>query len=109
MDKGPQTDSRTLWSRAVQYFRPGKFARNIGLLAGGTALAQLIRLAAEPFLTRIFSQSDFGIYSAYLALMSFAAVGVCLRYELAIFLPDDDDDAAAAVVVAVCVSVDVVC
>ncbi len=101
MDKGRQTDSRTLWSRAVEYFRPGKFARNIGLLAGGTALAQLIRLAAEPFLTRIFSQSDFGIYSAYLAVMSFAAVGVCLRYELAIFLPDDDDDAAAAVVVAV--------
>ncbi|MCH8977694.1 MAG: lipopolysaccharide biosynthesis protein [Armatimonadetes bacterium] len=100
MDKGSRTNARTYWARAVEYFRPGKFAKNIGILAGGMAAAQVIRLAAEPVLTRLFSQSDYGIYNLYLAVMSFAAVGVCLRYELAVFLPEDDEDAAAAVVMA---------
>ncbi len=63
MDKGSGTDARTHWARAVENFRPGKFAKNIGVLAGGMAAAQAVRLAAEPVLTRLFSRSDYGIYN----------------------------------------------
>ena len=104
MNSGSDPERQSAWNKVVGYFRPGQFAKSVGLLAGGTALAQLIRLAAEPVLTRIFSREDYGVYNAYLAVMSFAAVAACLRLELAIFLPEDDEEAAAVTTVAIIAS-----
>lgn len=70
------------------------FARNVMVLAGGTAFAQGLLVLASPILTRLYSPEDFGTLAAYVSILSILAVVVSWRYELAIPLPEDEVDAA---------------
>jgi O-antigen/teichoic acid export membrane protein len=72
----------------------GKFAKNVGVLAGGTAFAQALLVLSTPILTRIFTPEDFGVYSVYLALLSILVVIASFLYEMAIPLPEKKVDAA---------------
>lgn len=75
-------------------FRRGGFARNVALLVGGTALAQVVSALVAPVLTRLYTPADFGIAALYASIAGLAwAVGT-LRYELAITLPKDEPSAA---------------
>lgn len=76
------------------------FARNVGILMGGTSGGQLILIAAAPILTRIYDPSDFGLLAVYSAIVSVLIVVATLRYELAISLPEDGVEAAN--IVALC-------
>jgi O-antigen/teichoic acid export membrane protein len=71
----------------------GNWAKSIALLAGGTALGQVLSIAASPFLTRLYSPEDFGILSLYVSFLGIISVVAGLRYELAIPLPKTDEDA----------------
>jgi O-antigen/teichoic acid export membrane protein len=71
------------------------FARNVAILASGTAIAQAIPIAISPILTRIYSPSDFGMAALYFSIVSILAVVVTGRYEQAITLPIEDEDAVA--------------
>lgn len=68
--------------------------RSLGVLVGGTALAHGITAAAMPLATRIFTPQDFAAASAFSSLVGILVVASCLRYELAIPLPDEDEEAA---------------
>ena len=70
-------------------------ARNIGILTGGTAAAQAVTVLALPLLTRLYTPADFGLLASYMALVSVASVIGCLRYNIAIPLPETDADGAA--------------
>jgi len=59
----------------------------------GTTIAQAIPIAISPILTRIYTPEDFGVFALYIAIVSFIAIIVTARYELAIVLPKDDEDA----------------
>ncbi len=72
----------------------GSFARNVVVLAGGTALGQAITVLASPILTRLYAPEDFGVLAVYSSLLSILAVVASWRYELAIPLPEKDEDAA---------------
>lgn len=76
------------------------FARNVGILMGGTSGGQLILIAVAPILTRLYDPSDFGILAVYSAIVSVLIVVAAFRYELAISLPEDDVEAAN--IVALC-------
>lgn len=76
------------------------FARNVGILMGGTSGGQLILIAAAPILTRLYNPSDFGLLAVYSAIVSVLIVVAAFRYELAISLPEDDVEAAN--IVALC-------
>jgi O-antigen/teichoic acid export membrane protein len=78
----------------------GSFARAVGVLMGGTALGHAITAAALPVLTRLYTPAEFGMLAAFTAVTSIIVVAACLRYELAITLPDQDDEARSLVVVA---------
>jgi O-antigen/teichoic acid export membrane protein len=65
------------------------------LLTTSTAVAQVIALAASPFLTRIYSPEDFGVFAVFGAFLAISTVVACLRYELAIVLPTDNRSAIA--------------
>lgn len=56
-------------------------------LLTSTGAAQLIGLAAAPFLTRMYTPQDFGVFAVYSAMLSMFAIAGCLRYEIAIPLP----------------------
>jgi O-antigen/teichoic acid export membrane protein len=78
------------------------FARNVSLLAGGTALSQMLSVMAAPVLTRLYPVEDFGYFQVYLSVMMFAGLAVTLRCEQAIFLPERDEIAANVLAAALC-------
>lgn len=74
-----------------------QFMRNVVILAKGTVLSQVIILATLPIITRLYSPSDFGIFSVYISIISIVLVIVSLSYEIAIPLPDNDRTASSIV------------
>lgn len=83
----------------------GTFARGVSLLAGGTASAQLVQILFLPLLTRLFSPENFGALAIYSALLALMCMVACLRYELAIPLPQGEADAASVVALSLLVLV----
>ena len=77
-----------------------RFAKNVGILAGGTSVSQLLLILASPVLTRLYTPEDFGILAIYIAIVSIIVVVSGLRYELAIPLPEDEIQAINLVVLA---------
>jgi O-antigen/teichoic acid export membrane protein len=81
-------------SRIINKFKSkSEFTKNVLTLMTGTTIAQAIPIAISPILTRIYTPEDFGVFALYIAIVSFIAIIVTARYELAIVLPKDDEDA----------------
>ncbi|WP_203568890.1 lipopolysaccharide biosynthesis protein [Aestuariimicrobium ganziense] len=77
--------------------RRSTFLRHVLTLMTGTAVAQLIPLAARPILSRMYTDHEFGIYSLYLSLTAaFVTIGA-LRYDVAVVMPEKDADARGLV------------
>ncbi|MFY7864992.1 lipopolysaccharide biosynthesis protein [Roseateles sp.] len=72
-------------------------------LLAGSALAQLLPLLLGPWLTRIYTPTEFGQFGFMWALASILAVVGCARYEFA--LPMETQDSKAAVLLALCARV----
>jgi len=72
----------------------GAFVRSVITLVGGTAIGQIVAVAASPLLTRLYSPSDFGVIAIYGSLLAMPGALASLRYEAAIPLPAEDEQAA---------------
>jgi O-antigen/teichoic acid export membrane protein len=83
-----------LKSAVERFFPNSNLFRGIGVLAGGTAAAQLLLVLAAPLLTRLYTPEDYGVLAVYTSLLTFICVVASLRYELAIPLPENDEEAA---------------
>jgi O-antigen/teichoic acid export membrane protein len=70
----------------------GLLRATLTLLAGG-ALAQALPLLLGPWLTRLYSPSEFGIYHLFSAVAANLGVVACARYEFALPLASDDREA----------------
>lgn len=70
-----------------------KFSRNVFVLVGGTAFAQLIGLLSLPLLTRIYSPEDFTVLATYASILAIVTSIACLRFEIAIPIPKDQEGA----------------
>lgn len=68
--------------------------KNIGILAFGTILGQIIPILLQPVLRRILDASEFGAFSVYLSIISILATVSMLRYEVTIVLPKEDKESA---------------
>ncbi|MDO9071993.1 MAG: oligosaccharide flippase family protein [Rubrivivax sp.] len=64
------------------------------LLAGGV-LAQALPLLLGPWLTRLYSPADFGLYHLFAAVAANVGVVACARYEFALPLAAAEPEAAA--------------
>ncbi|MBC7215028.1 MAG: oligosaccharide flippase family protein [Burkholderiaceae bacterium] len=85
----------TRFKALVQRLLPRhSFARSVGVLAGGTALAQGIGVLALPLITRLYTPEDFSILAIFSSIVAITSVAACLRLEIAIPLPEKDEDAA---------------
>jgi O-antigen/teichoic acid export membrane protein len=83
----------------------GRFGKGVAALAGGTAAGQLIGILASPILTRVYSTEDFGTLGVFTSIIGILSIIACLRFELAMPLPQDDGDAASIGAVALVSSV----
>jgi lipopolysaccharide exporter len=72
----------------------GSFLTNVLKLVSGTTLAQLITILTAPIITRLFFPEVFGILNVFSSIIAIISIIICLRYELAIMLPENDTDAA---------------
>lgn len=62
-------------------------------LVSGTVLAQIINVVITPFLTRLYAPDAFGIAASFVSVVNLFSVIACMRYDLAIMLPEDDEEA----------------
>jgi O-antigen/teichoic acid export membrane protein len=70
----------------------GLLKASLTLLAGG-ALAQALPLLLGPWLTRLYSPADFGLFHLFAAVAANLGVVACARYEFALPLARDDEEA----------------
>jgi O-antigen/teichoic acid export membrane protein len=67
---------------------------SVSLLMSGNMLGQLVMLLSLPVITRLFSPNDISLLAVYIAIMSIISIGGCLRFEIAIPIPENDKTAA---------------
>ncbi|MDN5563232.1 O-antigen/teichoic acid export membrane protein [Luteococcus japonicus] len=77
--------------------RSNTFLKHVLTLMTGTAVAQLIPLAATPFLARMYTDHEFGIYTLFMALAQGITTVAALRYDMAVVVPEKDSDARGLV------------
>ncbi|MFW2075068.1 oligosaccharide flippase family protein [Acinetobacter gerneri] len=78
----------------------GGFLKAVSVLVGGTAFAQLIAFLSLPFLTRLYSPEDYSILGIYIALVSILSVVSCLRFDIAIPIPQQENEGKALLILA---------
>lgn len=76
------------------------FFRSVLVLVGGTAFAQGLTVLVLPILTRLYTPSDFSMLAVYASMLAVLGSVACLRYEIAISLPEDDQDGMALMLLA---------
>lgn len=74
------------------------FAASVFTVAGGSAVAQAIALAALPFITRLYPPEVYGAFVVFLAYGGIVGPVVCARFDVAIALPRRDRGAWAVAV-----------
>lgn len=68
--------------------KANSFLRNVGILVSGTAISQVFVGLAMPFVARLYSPSEIGIFSLFMAFVTFVSVLASLRYESALMVAE---------------------
>ena len=89
----------------LKSLRNSTLVTNVIKLAGGSAIGQALVLLSTPFITRLYSPADMGVYGVFLAFISFASVGVALRYDLAIVVARDKFEADVLLMTSVVIAI----
>lgn len=79
--------------KVADTLRNNLFLKNIAILTTGAALGQLITICSTPFLTRVYTPADFGIFAVWLSVVHSISPAVCGRYEIAMMLPKKEVEA----------------
>lgn len=80
-------------ARLAGFFANGGFVKSVSLLVGGTAFAQALTVLALPVTTRLYTPHDFSVLAVYVSILTIVSSAACLRFELAIPMPEHDEDA----------------
>jgi len=94
----------TLQQRTLRLWR-SHFARNVAIVASGTAGAQAITMAFAPLITRLYGPEAFGLMGAFMAMAGIVAPIAALTYPIAIVLPKNDRDALDLVRLSIILSI----
>ncbi len=73
--------------------RDDRFSRGVMTIMSGTILSRIVAFAAIPFLTRLFTPSDFGVLAIFGLIVGSMGTLITGRYEAAIVLPESDEEA----------------
>lgn len=77
----------------VRGLTQSRFARNVAIVASGTAGAQAIMMIFTPVITRLYGPEAFGVLGTFTAILAVIAPMAALSYPIAIVLPRQDQDA----------------
>jgi O-antigen/teichoic acid export membrane protein len=77
-------------------------------LLAGALLAQALPLALGPWLARLYSPEDYGLYTTFAAVAANLAVVACARYEYALPMARDEAEAEALLALALRVLIGVI-
>lgn len=80
--------------------RGDTFLRSVIVLVSGTAGAHLIAALAMPVLSRLYTPEQFGVLAAFSGIVATASVAACLRFDVALALPESERDAFGLLLVA---------
>jgi O-antigen/teichoic acid export membrane protein len=69
------------------------FVQNTLKLVLGSGIAQVITFLVSPFLTRLYTPEDLGLFTFFISIVGLFALIATLRYEIAIIFPKEDKDA----------------
>jgi O-antigen/teichoic acid export membrane protein len=75
--------------------KQSEFTKNSMVLIFGTGLAQLIPMALQPIIRRLFTDEDFGLFAQYYFIVAILSVMASLRYEVSIVIPKEEKSAVA--------------
>ena len=67
------------------------FLKNFAIIASGTALAQIINLAAIPIITRLYGPEAYGMMGGFMSIVNILAPLSALSYPIAVVLPRKDN------------------
>lgn len=97
-------------SSYISKFIPDReFVKNFITLITGNVVAQLIPIAASPFLTRIFSPTEFGLLGLFMVITSSLSVIGGGRFEIAIMLPEKEEEGKNVFALTILTSVVISC
>ena len=68
----------------VILFPNSVFLKNVITLISGTAISQIIVILISPVLTRLYTPNEFGLFGAFMAIVSIISTFINGRYDLAI-------------------------
>lgn len=90
---------RHIWIFIEKLNKPESFIGPVITLVSGTAAAHLITAGALVFIARMYSPADLGVLALFAAIFYTLSVISCLRYDIAIPLPDDEREALPLLIV----------
>ena len=79
----------------IQRLGTSRFLRNVAIIAGGTAMAQIITIAFSPIITRLYGPEAFGILGVFLAAVGMISPLSNLTYNVAIVIAPSDAESRA--------------
>jgi len=94
--------------RFLKKIRSNTYLLQIMTLMSGTLMAQIVSFAFIPIMSRLYTPSEFGLYSIFFALSSMIGMVSSLNYEQAIMLPKSNRDAQALVFLSILVTIFIV-
>lgn len=90
-------------TRIGRVYGRSRFAQSVTVLAGGTALGQVIVVMSSPLLTRLYNPADLGVLAVYVSLLSFFLGLATWRYQMAVPLAEDHESVASLLVLCLAV------
>lgn len=69
------------------------FLRSVAVLVSGTAIAHGFTALALPVLSRLYTPAEFSLLAVFAGLVAIVSVAACLRFDVAIALPETDEEA----------------
>lgn len=76
--------------RALRKIWDTEFFKNVATLISGTTFAQAFSVIIYIFLSRIYTEEDFGVFGIYMNILNITIIFSTAKYELAILLPKSD-------------------
>ena len=76
--------------------------KSITLIAGGTAFAQALGIIFSPIITRIYLPDQYGVLTAYTAVLGLLAISASFDYQKAVPIAEDEDQAINLLVLSFC-------
>jgi len=81
--------------KTLKFMKNNTYVMQIMTLMSGTLIAQVIMLLSIPVLTRLYTPTEFGLYSAFFAIVTIVGSVSSFKYDQAIMLPKSNKDAQA--------------